>query len=87
MIVDAAATPTDLLDAGARLSRRFGEDPEYARAGGGNSSVKDGGTLYIKPSGVSLASDDRRIADAPGDGAAACPRGVRAARPMPAATP
>ena len=43
MIVDAAATPTDLLDAGARLSRRFGEDPEYARAGGGNSSVKDGG--------------------------------------------
>ena len=47
MIVDAAATAADLREAGARLSRRFGEDPEYARAGGGNSSVKHGGTLFI----------------------------------------
>ena len=54
--MDAAATAADLLEAGARLSRRFGDDPEYARAGGGNSSVKHDGTLYIKPSGVSLAS-------------------------------
>ena len=54
--MDAAATAADLLETGARLSRRFGEDPEYARAGGGNSSVKHGRTLYIKPSGVSLAS-------------------------------
>ena len=56
MIEDAAATEADLLATAARLSRRFGEDPEYARAGGGNSSAKDGSTLYIKPSGVSLAS-------------------------------
>ena len=56
MTVDAAATAADLLEAGARLSRRFGEDAEYSRAGGGNSSVKHDGTLYIKPSGVSLAS-------------------------------
>ena len=55
-----AASPTpataELLEAAARITRRFGEDPEYSRAGGGNSSVKVGGTLYIKPSGVSLAS-------------------------------
>jgi len=56
VIVDAAATAADLCEAGARLSRRFGEDAEYSRAGGGNSSVKHDGTLYIKPSGVSLAS-------------------------------
>ena len=55
-----AASPTpvtaELLEATARITRRFGEDPEYSRAGSGNSSVKVGGTLYIKPSGVSLAS-------------------------------
>ena len=56
VIVDAAVTAAELLEAGARLSRRFGEDPEFARAGGGNSSVKHRGTLYIKPSGTSLAS-------------------------------
>ena len=38
------------------LSRRFGEDPEFARGGGGNSSVKADGILYIKPSGTSLAA-------------------------------
>ena len=37
------------------MSRRFGRDPEYTRGGGGNSSVKVGGIVYIKPSGVSLA--------------------------------
>ena len=54
----ASSTPVtaELLEAAARMTRRFGEDPEYARAGGGNSSVKVGGTLYIKPSGASLAS-------------------------------
>ncbi len=54
----ASSTPetADLLEAAARITRRFGEDPEYSRAGGGNSSVKVGGTLYIKPSGASLAS-------------------------------
>jgi rhamnose utilization protein RhaD (predicted bifunctional aldolase and dehydrogenase)/NAD(P)-dependent dehydrogenase (short-subunit alcohol dehydrogenase family) len=38
------------------LARRFGEDPEFTRGGGGNSSVKVDGVLYIKPSGTSLAA-------------------------------
>jgi rhamnose utilization protein RhaD (predicted bifunctional aldolase and dehydrogenase) len=38
------------------LSRRFGLDPQFSRAGGGNSSVKSDGVLFIKPSGVSLGS-------------------------------
>jgi NAD(P)-dependent dehydrogenase (short-subunit alcohol dehydrogenase family)/rhamnose utilization protein RhaD (predicted bifunctional aldolase and dehydrogenase) len=38
------------------MSHRFGRDPEYTRGGGGNSSVKAGGIVYIKPSGVSLAA-------------------------------
>jgi rhamnose utilization protein RhaD (predicted bifunctional aldolase and dehydrogenase)/NAD(P)-dependent dehydrogenase (short-subunit alcohol dehydrogenase family) len=38
------------------LARRFGEDPEFARGGGGNISVKGDGILYIKPSGTSLAA-------------------------------
>ena len=37
-------------------SNRFGADPEYVRAGGGNSSVKVDGVLYIKPSGTQLAT-------------------------------
>jgi rhamnose utilization protein RhaD (predicted bifunctional aldolase and dehydrogenase)/NAD(P)-dependent dehydrogenase (short-subunit alcohol dehydrogenase family) len=38
------------------LSQRFGRDPEYSRGGGGNSSVKADGVVYIKPSGVPLAT-------------------------------
>ena len=38
------------------LSRRVGADPEFVRAGGGNSSAKADGVLHIKPSGVSLAA-------------------------------
>jgi rhamnose utilization protein RhaD (predicted bifunctional aldolase and dehydrogenase)/NAD(P)-dependent dehydrogenase (short-subunit alcohol dehydrogenase family) len=38
------------------LSNRFGRDPEFSRGGGGNSSFKADGILYIKPSGVPLAS-------------------------------
>ncbi|MDN5570554.1 MAG: SDR family NAD(P)-dependent oxidoreductase [Propionibacteriaceae bacterium] len=38
------------------VSRRFGADPAYVRAGGGNSSVKLDGVLYIKPSGTPLAT-------------------------------
>src|SRR5919106_295840 len=44
------------LEQVAELSRRFGLDPQFSRAGGGNSSVKADGVLYIKPSGVSLGS-------------------------------
>ena len=45
-----------LLEQVAELSRRFGLDHRFSRAGGGNSSVKADGVLYIKPSGVSLGS-------------------------------
>jgi len=45
-----------LLQELMELSHRFGENPEFSRGGGGNSSVKADGILYIKPSGTSLAS-------------------------------
>ena len=38
------------------MSQRFGRDTEYSRGGGGNSSVKADGVVYIKPSGVPLAT-------------------------------
>jgi rhamnose utilization protein RhaD (predicted bifunctional aldolase and dehydrogenase)/NAD(P)-dependent dehydrogenase (short-subunit alcohol dehydrogenase family) len=38
------------------LAQRFGRDPEFSRGGGGNASVKVDGVLYIKPSGVALAT-------------------------------
>ena len=38
------------------LSSRFGNDPEFARGSGGNSSVKSDGVLYIKSSGTPLAA-------------------------------
>ncbi|MBN9105648.1 MAG: SDR family NAD(P)-dependent oxidoreductase [Propionibacteriaceae bacterium] len=38
------------------VANRFGADPEYSRAGGGNASVKVDGILRIKPSGVPLAT-------------------------------
>jgi len=37
------------------LSNRYGADPSYVLAGGGNTSYKDGKFLYVKPSGVALA--------------------------------
>ena len=37
------------------LSNRYGADPEFVLAGGGNTSYKDEKFLYVKPSGVSLA--------------------------------
>lgn len=48
--------PTGLLAAMVELARRFGADPQFVRAGGGNCSAKADGVLYIKPSGVSLAT-------------------------------
>lgn len=39
-----------------RLSNDFGADEDYSRAGGGNSSYKHDGILYIKPSGTALAT-------------------------------
>jgi len=46
----------DLLAEMIELARDFGADPAFVRAGGGNSSAKAGGILYIKPSGVPLAT-------------------------------
>ncbi len=50
------SAPIGLLAEMVELSRRFGADPEFVRAGGGNSSAKADGVLYIKPSGVPLAT-------------------------------
>lgn len=39
-----------------KMSNRYGSDPAYVLAGGGNTSFKDEKFLYVKPSGVSLAA-------------------------------
>ncbi|MDR1077859.1 MAG: class II aldolase/adducin family protein, partial [Propionibacteriaceae bacterium] len=44
-----------LTEALIRVCHRFG-GPEFARAGGGNASVKRDGVLHIKPSGTALAT-------------------------------
>ncbi|MBR7155346.1 MAG: SDR family NAD(P)-dependent oxidoreductase [Lentisphaeria bacterium] len=38
------------------VSHRYGSDPDFILAGGGNTSYKDERFLYVKPSGVSLAA-------------------------------
>ncbi len=45
----------NLLEQLAALSRYYGSDPDIVLAGGGNTSVKDGGRLWVKASGVALA--------------------------------
>ncbi|MDR2630867.1 MAG: class II aldolase/adducin family protein [Spirochaetaceae bacterium] len=37
------------------LSRYYGANPDYVVAGGGNTSLKDGSTLFIKGSGAALS--------------------------------
>jgi rhamnose utilization protein RhaD (predicted bifunctional aldolase and dehydrogenase)/NAD(P)-dependent dehydrogenase (short-subunit alcohol dehydrogenase family) len=49
-------TPVVTLDELIEVARRFGRDPEFSRGGGGNASAKVDGVLYIKPSGVALAT-------------------------------
>jgi rhamnose utilization protein RhaD (predicted bifunctional aldolase and dehydrogenase)/NAD(P)-dependent dehydrogenase (short-subunit alcohol dehydrogenase family) len=49
-------TPVATLDELIEVARRFGRDPEFSRGGGGNASAKVDGVLYIKPSGVRLAT-------------------------------
>ncbi|MBQ7760645.1 MAG: class II aldolase [Clostridia bacterium] len=39
-----------------RISHKYGSDPSYVLAGGGNTSFKDDNYLYIKGSGTSLAT-------------------------------
>ena len=38
------------------ISRRYGANPAFVLAGGGNTSFKDEKYLYVKPSGVTLAA-------------------------------
>jgi rhamnose utilization protein RhaD (predicted bifunctional aldolase and dehydrogenase) len=38
------------------LSRLYGANPDWVLAGGGNTSFKDAGSLYVKASGTSLAT-------------------------------
>lgn len=40
------------------FSRKYGGDPELVLAGGGNTSMKENGVLYVKGSGCSLATID-----------------------------
>jgi rhamnose utilization protein RhaD (predicted bifunctional aldolase and dehydrogenase)/NAD(P)-dependent dehydrogenase (short-subunit alcohol dehydrogenase family) len=56
--VEPVPTPATLalLAEATALARRFGLDPEFSRGGGGNASAKADGVLYIKPSGVPLAT-------------------------------
>ncbi len=44
------------LNALAQMSNRYGADPSYVLAGGGNTSYKNEENLYIKGSGTSLAT-------------------------------
>ncbi|MCK5843409.1 MAG: SDR family NAD(P)-dependent oxidoreductase [Victivallales bacterium] len=45
-----------MLDELTELSNMYGSDPEFVLAGGGNTSVKTDDVLFIKPSGIQLAS-------------------------------
>ena len=38
------------------FSRKYGSDPELVLAGGGNTSMKENGVLYVKGSGCSLST-------------------------------
>ncbi len=44
------------LQAIAEASQRYGRDPMYVFGGGGNTSVKTADHLFVKPSGVELAT-------------------------------
>ncbi len=45
-----------LLDQLVEISNYYGSDPDFVLAGGGNTSAKTENTLYIKPSGTTLAA-------------------------------
>ena len=44
------------LDALVEVSRRYGSDPQWVLAGGGNTSFKDDENLYVKASGYPLST-------------------------------
>jgi rhamnose utilization protein RhaD (predicted bifunctional aldolase and dehydrogenase) len=39
-----------------QMSRKYGSNPDYVLAGGGNTSFKDGNVLFVKASGTTLAT-------------------------------
>jgi len=49
---------TDLMNKLIAMSRKYGGDEQYVLAGGGNTSVKAGDTLYVKASGTRLSNID-----------------------------
>ena len=49
----------DKLESLVEISRYYGKNPAYVIAGGGNTSYKDSEKLFIKASGISLASIDK----------------------------
>jgi rhamnose utilization protein RhaD (predicted bifunctional aldolase and dehydrogenase) len=53
--VAATIRPTTLLAELAALSAELGRDPEQVQAAGGNTSLKEGGVLWVKASGLWLA--------------------------------
>ena len=44
------------LDALVEFSNRYGANPALVLAGGGNTSMKESGILYVKGSGTALAT-------------------------------
>ncbi|MBN1776933.1 MAG: SDR family oxidoreductase [Clostridiales bacterium] len=46
---------TDLMNKLVAMSRKYGADSRYVLAGGGNTSVKADGALYVKASGTRLS--------------------------------
>ncbi len=48
----------ELLKDLVAVSREYGSDPKWVVAGGGNTSLKSGDTLYVKASGFPLATID-----------------------------
>lgn len=46
------------LETLVQISQFYGKDPAYVIAGGGNTSYKDADSLYIKASGIALATID-----------------------------
>ncbi|MCL5271156.1 MAG: class II aldolase/adducin family protein [bacterium] len=55
-IFNSADDPLDQL---VTLSRYYGSDPEFVKAGGGNTSVKVGGRMWIKATGAHLGTVGR----------------------------
>ena len=45
---------TELIE----VTRRYGGNPDYVLAGGGNTSLKEGGVMYVKASGTTMGEID-----------------------------